>query len=71
MVYLRIPLVFTFSIIPGRKLVELEFESIESVEFTCARVKSRYIGDGHPTVNRNPPTIGLITIPYYMEMMGV
>ena len=21
---------------------------------TCARVKSRYIGDGHPTFNRNP-----------------
>ena len=40
-------------------------------------VKSRYIGDGHPTFNRNPyngyinPTIGLMTIPYYMEIMGV
>ena len=43
----------------------------------CAMVKSRYIGDGHPTFNRNPyngyinPTIGLMTIPYYMEIMGV
>ena len=41
----------------------------------CAMVKSRYIGDGHPTFNRNPynwyinyPIIGLMTIPYYMEM---
>ena len=32
----------------------------------CAMVKSRYIGDGHPTFNKNPyngyigaPTIGL------------
>ena len=38
-----------------------------------------YIGDGHPTFNRNPyngyinpySTIGLMTIPYYMEIMGV
>ena len=43
----------------------------------CAMVKSRYIGDGHPTFNRNPyngyitPTIGLMTIPYYMELLGV
>ena len=34
-------------------------------------VKSRYIGDGHPTFNRNPYTIGLMTIPYYMEIMAV
>ena len=43
----------------------------------CAMVKSRYIGDGHPTFNRNPYNgyinfnIGLMTIPYYMEIMGV
>ena len=30
---------------------------------TCAMVKSRYIGDGHPTFNRNPYN-GYI-IPYY------
>ncbi len=41
-------------------------------------VKSRYIGDGHPTFNRNPYNgyinpygIGLMTIPYYMKTMGV
>ena len=41
-------------------------------------VKSRYIADGHPTFNRNPYNgyinpyvIGLMTIPYYMEIMGV
>ena len=41
-------------------------------------VKSRYIGDGHPTFNRNPYN-GYINpyywvdefIPYYMEIMGV
>ncbi len=39
-------------------------------------VKSRYIGDGHPTFNRNPsngyinPYFGLMTIPYYMEING-
>ncbi len=41
-------------------------------------VKSRYIGDGHPTKNRNPNN-GYINpyywvdefIPYYMEIMGV
>ncbi len=41
----------------------------------CARVKSRYIGDGHPTFNRNPYN-GYINpyywvdefIPYYMEI---
>ena len=41
----------------------------------CAMVKSRYIGDGHPTFNRNPYN-GYINpyywvefpIPYYMEM---
>ena len=45
----------------------------------CAMVKSRYIGDGHPTFNRNPDNgyinpygLGLIfPIPYYMEIMGV
>ncbi len=31
--------------------------------FTCAMVKSRYIGDGHPTFNRNPYN-GYIN-PYY------
>ena len=44
----------------------------------CAMVKSRYIGDGHPTFNRNPYN-GYINpyywvdefIPYYMEIMGV
>ena len=44
----------------------------------CAMVKSRYIGDGHPTFNRNPYN-GSINpyywvdefIPYYMEIMGV
>ena len=33
----------------------------------CAMVKSRYIGDPHPTFDRNPyvnPTFGLMTIPY-------
>ena len=46
--------------------------------FICAMVKSRYIGDGHPTFNRNPYN-GYINpyywvdefIPYYMEIMGV
>ena len=41
-------------------------------------VKSRHIGDGHPTFNRNPYN-GYISpyywvdefIPYYMEIMGV
>ena len=41
-------------------------------------VKSRYIGDGHPTFSRNPYN-GYINpyywvdefIPYYMEIMGV
>ena len=44
----------------------------------CAMVKSRYIGDGHPTFNRNPLN-GYINpyywvdefIPCYMEIMGV
>ena len=31
--------------------------------FLCAMVKSRYIGDGHPTFNRNPYS-GYIN-PYY------
>ena len=41
-------------------------------------VKSRYIGDGHPTFNDGilimgilTPTIGLMTIPHYMEIMRV
>ena len=41
-------------------------------------VKSRYIGDGHPTFNRNPYNWYIkpyywveIPIPYYMEIMGV
>ena len=44
----------------------------------CAMVKSRYIGDGHPTFDRNPYNgyinpygLGLMTIPYCMEIMGV
>ena len=44
----------------------------------CAMVESRYIGDGHPTFNRNPYN-GYINpyywvdefIPYYMEIMRV
>ena len=43
--------------------------------YICAMVKSRYIGDGHPTFNYN----GYINpyywvdefFPYYMEIMGV
>ena len=39
-------------------------------------IKSRYIGDGHPTFNRNPyrvykplrTWVDALTIPYYMEM---
>ena len=49
-----------------------------SLILICAMVKSRYIGDGHPTFNRNPYN-GYINpyywvdefIPYYMEIMGV
>ncbi len=59
-----------------KQAVRLEaIPTIHSIK--CAMVKSRYIGDGHPTFNRNPyngyktPTIGLMTIPYYMEIMGV
>ena len=46
----------------------------------CAKVKTPYyVGDGHPTFNRNTypimgfctPTLGLMTILYYMEIMGV
>ena len=44
----------------------------------CHGQKSRFIGDGHPTVNRNPYNgyinpygLGLMTIPYYMEIMEV
>ena len=44
----------------------------------CAMVKSRYIGDGHPTFNRNPYNWYIKPyywvdefIPYYMEIMGV
>ena len=47
-------------------------------ETICARVQTPYIGDGHPTFNRNPYN-GYINpyywvefpIPYYMEIMGV
>ena len=47
-------------------------------KLTCAMVKSRYIGDGHTTFNKNPYN-GYINpyywvefpIPYYMEIMGV
>ena len=47
-----------------------------SEENTCAMVKSRYIGDGHPTFNRNPDNGYInpyyrVDIPYYMEIMGV
>ena len=49
-----------------------------SFDIICAMVKSRYIGDGHPTFNRNPFN-GYINpyywvdefIPYYMEIMGL
>ena len=34
-----------------------------NITFICAMVKSRYIGDGHPTFNRNPYN-GYIN-PYY------
>ncbi len=35
-------------------------------------VKSRSIGDGHPTFNRNPLRTWVeFPIPYYMEIMGV
>ena len=45
----------------------------------CHGQKSRFFGDGHPTFTRNPYDgyinpyycIGLMTIPYYMETMGV
>ena len=33
------------------------------IQYICAMVKSRYIGDGHPTFNRNPYN-GYIN-PYY------
>ena len=40
----------------------LRLDFLES-NFICAMVKSRYIGDGHPTFNRNPYN-GYIN-PYY------
>ena len=49
-------------------------------EYKCAMVKSRYIGDGHPTFNDGILTMGPykplrtwveFPIPYYMEIMGV
>ena len=36
---------------------------VRMCNFICAMVKSRYIGDGHPTFNRNPYN-GYIN-PYY------
>lgn len=39
--------------------------------------KSRFLGNGHPTFNRKPlhlginPIVGLMTIPYCMETVGV
>ncbi len=63
----------------GWRGYSLEFPSPN--EPICARVKSRYIGDGHPTFNRESgnPYNGYINpyywvdefIPYYMEIMGV
>ena len=46
-----------FMEIDGRFMSECSFT------ITCAMVKSRYIGDGHPTFNRNPYS-GYIN-PYY------
>ena len=43
----------------------------------CVMVKNRYIGDGHPTFNRNPyngyinPYYWVDDPPYYMEIKGV
>ena len=44
----------------------------------CQGQKSRFIGDGHSTFNRNPYNgyinpygVGLMAIPYYREIMGV
>ena len=56
----------------GREMAARRYSNI------CAMVKSRYIGDGHPTFNRNPYN-GYINpyywvdefIPYYMELLGV
>ena len=54
-------------------------QTLDSSVSTCAMVKSRYIGDGHPTFNRNPYELGIYKplrtwvdkfIPYYMEIMG-
>ena len=50
--------------------MKLKISNLENFESTtrsrktrCAMVKSRYIGDGHPTFNRNPYN-GYIN-PYY------
>ena len=40
-----------------------KFQTIILMIYICAMVKSRYIGDGHPTFNRNPYT-GYIN-PYF------
>ena len=59
---------------PGDGSVDILFASIwhkkngkvqveNPFTFSCAMVKSRYIGDGHPTFNRNPCN-GYIN-PYY------
>ncbi len=54
----------------------MEYKTLKASSM-CAMVKSRYIGDGHPTFDRNPyngyinPTVGLMTIPYYMEIMAI
>ena len=37
---------------------------------TCAMVKSRYIGDGHPTSNRNPYN-GYVINPYGIGLMSL
>ena len=44
-------------------LSKMKDAAAESRELICAMVKSRYIGDGHPTFNRNPYN-GYIN-PYY------
>ena len=36
--------------IPG----ECPLEGFDFLKYICAGVKSRYIGDGHPTFNKNP-----------------
>ena len=42
------------------------FGMVERFETICAMVKSRYIGDGHPTFNRNPYN-GYINLYYWVD----